>query len=108
MNHLKDHILKDTNAKHFLTYADNYAIGYFKKQVSFCMTIILISKRDSHVRLASQSQCGWDTSRITKEGLLCRFDNFYSELMCDQCSMVPGIRYLQIHDLLALQKKVDN
>ncbi|KAJ1669408.1 histone acetyltransferase, partial [Spiromyces aspiralis] len=32
MNHLKDHILSTTKAEHFLTYADNYAIGYFKKQ----------------------------------------------------------------------------
>lgn len=33
MNHLKDHI-KDVypTIQHFLTYADNYAIGYFKKQ----------------------------------------------------------------------------
>ncbi|KAL0077240.1 hypothetical protein F4703DRAFT_1743196 [Phycomyces blakesleeanus] len=34
MNHLKDYISSHTNMKHFLTYADNYAIGYFKKQAS--------------------------------------------------------------------------
>lgn len=34
MNHLKDHIKEDfPTIMHFLTYADNYAIGYFKKQV---------------------------------------------------------------------------
>ena len=34
MNHLKDyHIQHDI--LHFLTFADEYAIGYFKKQVSF-------------------------------------------------------------------------
>merc|ERR1711871_890573 len=32
MNHLKETVKKD-NIDHFLTYADNYAIGYFKKQV---------------------------------------------------------------------------
>lgn len=32
MNHLKDHVKKSTQCNHFLTYADNYAIGYFKKQ----------------------------------------------------------------------------
>ncbi|WFD39411.1 histone acetyltransferase [Malassezia japonica] len=32
MNHLKDHVKKVSPIKHFLTYADNYAIGYFKKQ----------------------------------------------------------------------------
>ena len=34
MNHLKDHVKEDfPTINHFLTYADNYAIGYFKKQV---------------------------------------------------------------------------
>ncbi|KAI7890296.1 uncharacterized protein EV154DRAFT_422145 [Mucor mucedo] len=32
MNHLKDYVSGHTNVKHFLTYADNYAVGYFKKQ----------------------------------------------------------------------------
>ncbi|KAJ2631353.1 histone acetyltransferase [Coemansia sp. RSA 1290] len=34
MNNLKDYISANTQAKHFLTYADNYAIGYFQKQAS--------------------------------------------------------------------------
>lgn len=33
MNHLKDIVKETTKCMHFLTYADNYAIGYFKKQV---------------------------------------------------------------------------
>ena len=33
MNHLKDYVKESTSCRHFLTYADNYAIGYFKKQV---------------------------------------------------------------------------
>jgi len=32
MNHLKDHIRSTYDIQYFLTYADNYAIGYFKKQ----------------------------------------------------------------------------
>ena len=32
MNKLKDHC-KDQGLQYFLTYADNNAIGYFKKQV---------------------------------------------------------------------------
>jgi histone acetyltransferase len=32
MNHLKDYVSGNTNMKHYLTYADNYATGYFKKQ----------------------------------------------------------------------------
>lgn len=39
MNHLKDWVKSaHPNVKHFLTYADNYAFGYFKKQVSICRT----------------------------------------------------------------------
>ena len=32
MSHLKDQVLSTGKMTHFLTYADNYAIGYFKKQ----------------------------------------------------------------------------
>ena len=32
MNHLKDYVKNTSPIRHFLTYADNYAIGYFKKQ----------------------------------------------------------------------------
>ncbi|KAJ2812049.1 histone acetyltransferase [Coemansia furcata] len=32
MNNLKDYISANTQARHFLTYADNYATGYFQKQ----------------------------------------------------------------------------
>ncbi|KAJ1955032.1 histone acetyltransferase, partial [Dipsacomyces acuminosporus] len=32
MNNLKDYTSANTEARHFLTYADNYAIGYFQKQ----------------------------------------------------------------------------
>ncbi len=31
MNHLKQHVKKQ-GIEYFVTYADNYAIGYFKKQ----------------------------------------------------------------------------
>jgi histone acetyltransferase len=34
MNQVKDYVRKaHPTITHFLTYADNYAIGYFKKQV---------------------------------------------------------------------------
>ncbi|KAG8418524.1 hypothetical protein J3459_012395 [Metarhizium acridum] len=32
MSHLKDYVKATSDVMHFLTYADNYAIGYFKKQ----------------------------------------------------------------------------
>ena len=38
MNHLKE-FMKKLGITEFLTYADNYAIGYFKKQV--CALILM-------------------------------------------------------------------
>jgi hypothetical protein len=32
MTHVKDYVREAYDIQHFLTYADNYAIGYFKKQ----------------------------------------------------------------------------
>lgn len=37
MNHLKQHARDVDNLEYFLTYADNNAVGYFGKQVSFSM-----------------------------------------------------------------------
>jgi len=34
MNHLKDYHIQNS-VLHFLTYADEYATGYFRKQVNF-------------------------------------------------------------------------
>ena len=36
MNHLKEYHIKH-EILNFLTYADEYAIGYFKKQVTHCV-----------------------------------------------------------------------
>ena len=33
MNYLKEYVKSVAGITHFLTYADNYAVGYFKKQV---------------------------------------------------------------------------
>lgn len=38
MNHLKEYHIKHS-ILYFLTYADEYAIGYFKKQVSLGLAI---------------------------------------------------------------------
>lgn len=81
MNHLKDYIKDVSPIKHFLTYADNYAIGYFKKQ-GFSKQITL----DRNV---------WVGYVKDYEG---------GTLM--QCTMVPRVRNLQVPDLLAAQKRL--
>jgi histone acetyltransferase len=65
---------------HFLTYADNYAIGYFKKQ-GFTKEITLDQKK-------------WMGYIKDYEG---------GTIM--QCSMIPRIRYLEAPRMLAKQKE---
>lgn len=78
MNHLKDYVRATSKIKYFLTYADNYAIGYFKKQ-GFTKDITL----PKHI---------WMGYIKDYEG---------GTLM--QCSMLPVIRYLDSTKILALQ-----
>jgi len=43
MNHLKDYVrAAHPGVNNFLTYADNYAVGYFKKQVCSCIQVQVI------------------------------------------------------------------
>lgn len=79
MNHLKDYIRSTTKIKYFLTYADNYAIGYFKKQ-GFTKDITLPKKV-------------WMGYIKDYEG---------GTLM--QCTMLPKIRYLDSIKILSVQK----
>ncbi|KAI9596556.1 putative histone acetyltransferase [Syncephalis fuscata] len=82
MNHLKDYI-RDTfegRVEHFLTYADNYAIGYFKKQ-GFTKDITLERSR-------------W-----------MGFIKDYEGGTMMQCTMVPRVKYTEARQLIAEQKK---
>lgn len=79
MNHLKDYVKNTSPIKYFLTYADNYAIGYFKKQ-GFTKEVTLDKKV-------------WMGYIKDYEG---------GTLM--QCSMLPKIRYLDAAKILLLQE----
>ncbi|KAI9682241.1 MAG: histone acetyltransferase [Caeruleum heppii] len=80
MSHLKDYVKATSDVMHFLTYADNYAIGYFKKQ-GFTKEITLEKPR-------------WMAYIKDYEG---------GTIM--QCSMVPRIRYLEVGRMLLKQKE---
>ncbi|KAJ5551690.1 Histone acetyltransferase GCN5 [Penicillium sp. DV-2018c] len=80
MAHLKDYVRATSPAMHFLTYADNYATGYFQKQ-GFTKEITL----DKSV---------WMGYIKDYEG---------GTLM--QCSMVPRVRYLEVGRMLLKQKE---
>ncbi|PKY08568.1 Bromodomain-domain-containing protein [Aspergillus campestris IBT 28561] len=79
MAHLKDYIKATSPVMHFLTYADNYAIGYFQKQ-GFTKEITL-------------GKSIW---------MGCIKDYEGGTLM--QCSMLPRIRYLEVGRMLLKQK----
>lgn len=81
MNHLKDYVKESSDVMHFLTYADNYAIGYFKKQ-GFTKEISL--------------------PRSVWVGYIKDYEG--GTLM--QCSMVPRVQYLSVHEMLAAQKEM--
>ncbi|KAK7571656.1 hypothetical protein V3481_018867 [Fusarium oxysporum f. sp. vasinfectum] len=80
MSHLKDYIKASSNMMYLLTYANNLAIPYFKKQ-SFTKEITL----DDSI---------WKGCIKDYEG---------GTLM--QCSMLPRIRYLEVGRMLLKQKK---
>ncbi|KAI9224192.1 histone acetyltransferase-like protein [Blastocladiella britannica] len=80
MNHLKDHVREIGDIRHFLTYADNYAVGYFKKQ-GFSLEITL----DKSI---------WMGYIKDYEG---------GTLM--QCTIMPKVPYLDLPRILALQKQ---
>ncbi|MCJ1312712.1 histone acetyltransferase [Agyrium rufum] len=81
MHHLKDYVKATApTIQHFLTYADNYAIGFFKKQ-------------------------GF-TKDITLEKLLWMgYIKDYEGGTIMQCTMVPKIRYLESGRMLLKQKE---
>lgn len=65
--------------KHFLTYADNYAVGYFRKQ-GFTTEITLDKRK-------------WVGYIKDYEG---------GTIM--QCTMLPRFKYLQVRDILGIQR----
>ncbi|KAK1066080.1 histone acetyltransferase [Friedmanniomyces endolithicus] len=79
MNHLKDYVRATSAVRYFLTYADNYAIGYFKKQ-GFTKEITL--------------ECPQWMGYIKD----------YEGGTIMQCSMLPKIRYLESARMLLKQK----
>jgi len=80
MSHLKDYVKATSPIQHFLTYADNYAIGYFKKQ-GFTKEITL--------------------DKPTWMGYIKDYEG--GTIM--QCTMVPRIRYLEVGRMLLKQKE---
>ncbi|ROV88790.1 hypothetical protein VSDG_08982 [Cytospora chrysosperma] len=80
MAHLKDYVKATSPIMHFLTYADNYAIGYFKKQ-GFTKEITL----DKSVWMG--------------------YIKDYEGGTIMQCTMLKRVRYLEVPRMLQKQKE---
>ncbi|TPX52951.1 hypothetical protein SeMB42_g01103 [Synchytrium endobioticum] len=80
MSHLKDYVSETSNIQHFLTYADNYAIGYFKKQ-------------------------GFTTDITLDKSIWVGYIKDYEGGTIMQCTMLPKVRYLQAPEILAMQRR---
>ncbi|KAK4054154.1 histone acetyltransferase [Microbotryomycetes sp. JL201] len=86
MNHFKDHVKASTRCMHFLTYADNYAIGYFKKQARLCQGFTKEIALDRKV---------WAGYIKDYEG---------GTIM--HCAMLPRVKYLDVANILSEQREV--
>ncbi|KAH0837453.1 Histone acetyltransferase GCN5 [Fonsecaea pedrosoi] len=80
MAHLKDYVKATSPIMYFLTYADNYAIGYFKKQ-------------------------GFTKEITLEKSIWMGYIKDYEGGTIMQCSMLPKIRYLQAPRMLQKQKE---
>lgn len=80
MNHLKDYVRATSPIMYFLTYADNYAIGYFKKQ-------------------------GFTKEITLDKSIWMGYIKDYEGGTLMQCAMLPStLRYLDLGKILLLQK----
>ena len=81
MNHLKSHIVREGHIRHFLTYADNYAIGYFKKQ-------------------------GFTADITLDKSIWVGYIKDYDGGTLMQCTLVPNIDYLHVRETVQRQREV--
>lgn len=77
---LQDYVKATSNIMHFLTYADNYAIGYFKKQ-------------------------GFTKEITLDRAIWMGYIKDYEGGTIMQCTMLPKIRYLEIGRMLLKQRE---
>lgn len=76
----QDYVKATSPIMHFLTYADNYAIGYFKKQ-------------------------GFSKEIDLEKSIWMGYIKDYEGGTIMQCSMIPKIRYLEVPRMLQKQKE---
>lgn len=80
MAHLKDYVKASSTAMQFLTYADNFAVGFFQKQ-------------------------GFTKEITLDKSIWMGYIKHYEEATLMQCSMLPRVRYLESSRMLHKQKE---
>ena len=80
MCHVKEHVKKAHGIQNFLTYADNYAIGYFKKQ-------------------------GFTTDITLDKALWVGYIKDYEGGTLMQCTMIHKVDYLDTKSTISAQRK---
>lgn len=100
MNHLKDHVKGVSDVMHFLTYADNYAIGYFKKQVGAEQLVAAFRLTWSRYRQGFSKEITLDRS------IWVGYIKDYEGGTLMQCSMLPRVEYLKVQELLVKQRQL--
>ncbi|CAG8647523.1 3234_t:CDS:2, partial [Paraglomus brasilianum] len=80
MNHLKDWTIKSTPVEYFLTYADNYAVGFFKKN-------------------------GFTTEISFPESMWRGYIKDYDGANIMQCQLIKKVEYLKTDEILSKQKE---
>ncbi|KAI0103333.1 histone acetyltransferase GCN5 [Nemania sp. FL0031] len=80
MAHLKDYVKATSPVMHYLTYADNYATGYFQKQ-------------------------GFTKEITLDKSIWMGYIKDYEGGTIMECSMIPRVRYLEVGRMLLKQKE---
>lgn len=81
MDHFKHHVrITYPSMMHFLTYADNYAVGYFKKQ-------------------------GFTKEITLPRSVWAGYIKDYEGGTIMECALLPKVNYLEIRDMVAKQRE---
>ncbi|KAI8929968.1 hypothetical protein BC831DRAFT_508835 [Entophlyctis helioformis] len=93
MSHVKDYVRDRYNIWNFLTYADNYAIGYFKKQARRAKGLLM--------RVCWQ---GFTTDITLEKHLWIGYIKDYEGGTIMQCTMVRKVNYLEVVNTIVAQR----
>ncbi|KAJ3247970.1 histone acetyltransferase [Chytriomyces hyalinus] len=103
MSHVKDYVVSQLGIEYFLTYADNFAIGYFKKQ-GFTTEITLDKKE--WMGYIKDYEGGTLMQAFIRISLSMSIFIFAADKLCEfQWTVVPKVVYLKAPEIIEAQRK---